>query len=30
VTLPVDANLASTKGTYRLTDTITLLNGTVS
>jgi Tfp pilus assembly protein PilW len=30
VTFPVDANLSTTKGTYRLTNTITLLNGTVS
>jgi prepilin-type N-terminal cleavage/methylation domain-containing protein len=30
VTLPVDANLASTKGTYTLTDTITLRNATAA
>jgi prepilin-type N-terminal cleavage/methylation domain-containing protein len=29
VTLPVDANLANTAGTYTLSDTITLRNGTV-
>jgi hypothetical protein len=30
VSFPVDANLSSTKGTYTLTDSITLLNGSVS